>query len=420
MINMKKFTYQKIKGTRDYYLEEGLKLKFVEEKLEKLATNYFFKPIKFPVFEYKNLFQKTVGKETDIVNKEMYHFLDRKGRGIVLRPEGTASTMRLILENKLLDTNKNDLRFYYLENMFRYERPQKGRQREFIQFGVEFINADSIYADYEILDLAISILKQFKINNYCLELNSIGSLETRKNYIKDLKKYLTKVKDQLSIDSKVRFEKNILRILDTKNQNDILLLKDAPKIIDYLDQKEKDNLNNIENHLKAKKINYKINPFLVRGLDYYNDLVFEFSEADKNSLGTQKTIIGGGRYDYLINDLDQTKNAKAIGFALGIERLILSARDYIDRNYQKNIYYSVIPVSNQYIKEAYQISEFLRNKDKNIYFNFNEQKFNKKLLQAVKSNFDFVIIVGKEIKNNKIILKDIRAKSEKEISIDKL
>lgn len=417
---MKKIIYQKIKGTRDYYLEEGLKLKFVLKKLERLATNYFFKPIKFPTFEYKNLFQKTVGKETDIVNKEMYHFLDRKGREIVLRPEGTASTMRLILENKLLDTNKNDLRFYYLENMFRYERPQKGRQREFIQFGIEFINADSIYADYEILDFASKILSEFKIKNYRLDLNSIGSLQTRKKYIEDLKKYLLKIKDKLSNDSKIRLEKNILRILDTKNEKDILLLKDAPKITDYLDQKEKEDLFKIENHLKNKKINYRINPFLVRGLDYYNNLVFEFYELDDNKLGTQNTIIGGGRYDYLVNNLDQTKQAKAIGFALGIERLILSAKDYIDKNYQQEIYYSVISVNEEYLEEAYKITEFLRNKNKNVVFNFSEQKFNKKLLQAIKSNFDFVIIVGKEIKNNKIILKDIKAKTEKEISIDKL
>ncbi|BDV03693.1 MAG: histidine--tRNA ligase [Candidatus Hepatoplasma scabrum] len=417
---MNKIIYQKIKGTKDYYLKEGLKLKFVEKNLQIIAMNYFFKPIKFPVFEYQDLFKKTIGEATDIVNKEMYHFLDRKNRSIVLRPEGTASTMRLILENKLLDTDKNDLRFFYFESMFRYERPQKGRQREFLQFGIEYVNADSIYADYQILDLAIAILLKFEISDYCLELNSIGSLETRQNYLKDLKKYLLKINNQLSKDSQIRLQKNVLRILDTKDQNDLLLLKKAPKIIDYLNSNEKKNLALIENHLKMQNINYKINPFLVRGLDYYNDLVFEFVGLDKKSLGAQATIIGGGRYDFLINNLDRSKNAKAIGFALGVERLMLAANSYIEKNYLQSFSYSIIPISDKYYDDAYKIAQFLRNKGKNIYFNDNQQKFSKKLTQAIKSNFDFVIIIGKEIKNNKIILKDIKAKTEKEISIDKL
>lgn len=419
MINMNKIIYQKIKGTRDYYFDEALKLEFVNNKLREIAKNYYFKPIKLPTLEYQNLFQKTIGKDTDIVNKEMYQILDQKDRKIVLKPEGTASTMRLILENKLLEQKQNDLRFFYFENMFRYERPQKGRQREFLQFGVEFINSSLIYADYEILDLAISILERFEIKNYHLEINSIGSLQTRKNYIKDLKNYLQAKKDKLSKDSQIRFENNILRILDTKDQNDLLLLKDAPKITDYLEKKEQDNLNLIIQFLKQKKINYKINPFLVRGLDYYNNLVFEFID-DNNILGAQATIIGGGRYDYLLNNLDPTKDAKAIGFALGIERLMLVANDYIEKNYLETLSYAILPVSEEYYEKSYKLGQYLRTKNKNVYINYNKQKFNKKLLWVIKNNFDFAIIVGKEIKNNKIILKDIKSKTEKEISINKL
>lgn len=420
MINMNKIVYQKIKGTRDYYFEEALKLEFVNNKLREIAKNYYFKPIKLPTLEYQSLFQKTVGNDTDIVNKEMYQISDRKNRKIVLKPEGTASTMRLILENKLLENKQNDLRFFYFENMFRYERPQKGRQREFLQFGVEFINSSSIYSDYEILDLAITILEKFKIKNYHLEINSIGSLQTRKNYIKDLKNYLQTKKAELSNDSKIRFENNVLRILDTKDQNDLLLLKDAPKIIDYLKKEEKDDLNLIIKFLEEKKINYKINPFLVRGLDYYNNLVFEFVGDKNNILGAQATIIGGGRYDSLLNNLDHTKDAKAIGFALGIERLMLIANDYIEKNYSKELYYVILPISEEYYEKGYKLGQYLRNKNKNVYINYNKQKFNKKLLWSIKNNFDFAIIVGNEIKNNKIILKDIKSKKEKEISIDKI
>ena len=307
---------QKPKGTKDYFDIDSAKLTYLENKLAAISFNYGFTKITFPVFENEELFRRTTGEGTDIVDKEMYTFLDKGGRNLSLRPEGTASVSRLLIENKLIFRNE-EKRYFYLEKMYRYERPQKGRQREFFQFGVEFFNANSIYNDLEIIDLAITILDELKINNYVLKINSIGSSESRKKYQEALKTYLLKYELSLSQESQNRLNKNIFRILDSKQDIDKELLKNAPKISDFLSNKEAQDFDFIKRKLLENNISFEVDLYLVRGLDYYNDLVFEFIEKDSNL-----TIIGGGRYDTLISMLQPNLIVKAIGFAIGIERIL--------------------------------------------------------------------------------------------------
>lgn len=292
--------------------------KFVEDTLLSISKNFGCKEIRTPVFEHTELFQRGVGDTTDVVQKEMYTFEDKGSRSITLRPEGTAGVVRAALEHGL--TNEAlPLKLSYLTSCYRYEKPQAGRLREFHQFGVECLGAADPIADARLILLAQSIFDFFEIDGITLEINSIGCPECRNDYYTALRNYFSQRKEELCETCQGRLEKNPMRILDCKSPVCQSIAADAPLITDYLCDECKEHFEKLKNYLNAENIAFKVNPRIVRGLDYYTKTVFEFKSAE---IGAQGTVLGGGRYDGLVEELGG-KPTPALGFAMGLERFML-------------------------------------------------------------------------------------------------
>lgn len=306
------------RGTQDLLPSQSAKRKFVEDTLLNIGSNFGFKEIRTPVFEATELFQRGVGDTTDVVQKEMYTFEDKGGRSITLRPEGTAGAMRAAIEHGLLN-DALPLKVDYLTTCYRYEKPQAGRLREFHQFGVECIGTKEPIADAQLITLANSIFDFFEIDGISLEINSIGCPECRKKYHDALREYFSARIDELCETCKGRLEKNPMRILDCKSPVCKEIAKDAPIILDYLCEECKEHFEKVKEYLDISGISYKVNPRIVRGLDYYTKTVFEFVS---DQIGAQGTVLGGGRYDGLAEELG-AKPTPSLGFAMGIERFML-------------------------------------------------------------------------------------------------
>ncbi len=293
------------------------KWQYVEEKMRQIAHIYGFKEIRTPMFERTELFVRGVGESSDIVTKEMYTFLDKGERSMTLRPEGTAAALRAFVENKLYERPSLH-KFFYIGPMFRYERPQAGRYRQHYQFGAEAIGISKPEQDVEIIDFLCEIYRQLGLKNLVVMLNSVGDAASREAYRTKLSEYLKPRFAELSADSQVRFTKNILRILDSKDPKDQKLLEGVPSILETLTSESQDYFAQVQALLKKQNIAFTVNPKLVRGLDYYNNTVFEVLSSD---LGAQNSIGGGGRFDGLVADLGGP-NLPSVGFATGIERVL--------------------------------------------------------------------------------------------------
>lgn len=309
---------QSIKGTQDTLPNDSYKIQYVERSMLEIAENFGFHEIRTPVFEHTELFRRGVGDTTDVVQKEMYTFLDKGGRSITLRPEGTAGAVRAFLEHGL-HNEPLPQKVCYLTSCYRYEKPQAGRLREFHQFGVECLGASSPAADAEIISLAASIFDYLEINNLHLELNSIGCPTCRAEYHKALKEYFNDRKDELCETCRGRLERNPMRILDCKSPICSEIAAGAPKMIDFLCDDCQEHFDAVQKCLDAMEIDYKLNPNIVRGLDYYTRTVFEFVSDE---IGAQGTVCGGGRYDGLVEELGGN-HVPSLGFAIGLERLML-------------------------------------------------------------------------------------------------
>lgn len=308
-----------IRGFNDILPEQSCKWQFLESKIKSLLNKYHYNETRLPILEKSELFHRSVGESSDIVSKETYDFHDRSGDSLTLRPEGTAGCVRMVVENSLTNRGQTQ-KLWYCGPMFRYERPQKGRYRQFYQLGVEAYGFDGIAIDLEILSIAWNLFKDLEISEHVtLELNSLGSSLNRQQYVQALLDYLKPYYEQLDDDSIKRLDKNPLRILDSKVEKTQEILKNAPKLIDFIDEDLTVRFNQTCEYLEALGVSYKINENLVRGLDYYSGLVFEWT-TDK--LGSQSAICAGGRYDSLVENLGGQKTG-AIGFAIGMERLIL-------------------------------------------------------------------------------------------------
>lgn len=307
-----------VKGTKDVLPGEIYKTQYIESTALDVAERFGFKEIRTPVFEHTELFQRGVGDTTDVVQKEMYTFDDKGGRSITLRPEGTAGAARSFLENGLCNETLPQ-KVCYLTSCYRYEKPQAGRLREFHQFGVECFGAQSPLADAEIISLANTFFKELGVKDLTLEINSIGCPTCRAEYHKALKTYFEGRKDELCDTCKDRLERNPMRILDCKSPVCSKIAKDAPVVLDYLCDECREHFEKVKSYLNAQNIAFKVNPRIVRGLDYYTKTVFEFISE---SIGAQGTVCGGGRYDGLIEELGGQKTP-SLGFGLGIERLML-------------------------------------------------------------------------------------------------
>lgn len=307
------------RGTQDVSPYESYKWLLLEKKLREVVDQYGFKEIRTPTFEHTELFLRGVGDTTDIVNKEMYTFEDKGKRSITLRPEGTSSTVRSVLEKGILNEGL-PLKAYYILSCFRYEKPQAGRLREFHQLGIELFGARDYTADAEVIAVAAKILRDLGLGNVKLYINSIGCPNCRPAYHDKLKAYFAGHKDQLCEDCKSRLEKNPLRILDCKEEKCARIAKDAPVGLDNLCDECKEHFEGLQRTLQAMGIEYQINTKIVRGLDYYTKTVFEFVY---DGIGAQGTVCGGGRYDGLFEELGGN-HTPAVGFGMGIERLLLT------------------------------------------------------------------------------------------------
>ncbi|WP_031489195.1 histidine--tRNA ligase [Ureaplasma canigenitalium] len=412
-------SYIKPRGTLDWYMNDIFQLKKLEDILLKTGELFGFDLIKTPVFEHTELFTRSSGETSDIVNKEMYTFLDKGDRSLSLRPEGTAGVLRAVIENKLLLKTSYPLKTMYFEPCFRYERPQKGRLRMFHQFGVEYLNVNSIYMDFEVLALANSILSKLKINDYVLEINYISTKEKRTLWIKDLQTYFNGIKDQLSTLNQERINSNVLRILDDKDI-ETSLISNAPNINDYLDENEKTEFNTFLNLLDENGIKYKVNKNLVRGLDYYEGVVFEFISTSNLLIG-QSTLIGGGRYNSLIKELGGP-DAIGVGFGLGIERIIVLLKEKTEwNNLEKPFDYVIGALEPKFIEPALGLCLRLRNNGKRVNINLQSFKMSNifKMADSYKAKYT-IIFASKEFSENSVIIKDNLTKEQKIVNIDEI
>ena len=311
---------QKPKGTQDILPKDSGKWQYVEEFARNTFKKYNYAEIRTPLFEHYEVISRSVGDTTDIVTKEMYDFYDKGDRHITLRPEGTAPVVRSYVENKLFAPEiQKPVKLYYMGSMFRYERPQAGRLREFHQIGVECFGSNNPATDVETIAMAAQFFNEIGIRNVTLQLNSLGNAESRATYRQALIDYLMPLKDNLSKDSQRRLEENPLRVLDSKEKEDKLAVENAPSILDYLDKESQTHFQAVRSLLEALEIPYTINTNMVRGLDYYNHTIFEFT-ADV--AGNELTICAGGRYDSLVAYFGGPETA-GFGFGMGVERLLL-------------------------------------------------------------------------------------------------
>lgn len=345
------------KGTKDVLPFESYKWHYVERIARETADLYCLNEIRTPTFEHTELFLRGVGDTTDIVNKEMYTFLDKGERSITLKPEGTAGVARSFIENGLFN-NAMPLKMYYITPVFRYENPQKGRLREHHQFGVEVYGGAGADTDAEVIKLAYTVLKKCGLS-IKLYINSMGCPECRKKYNEALKGYFADKLDKLCSTCRERYYKNPLRILDCKEEGCKALCKDAPKIVDYLCDDCSSHFKKLQELLTDCGVAYEINPFIVRGLDYYTKTVFEFVTT---ALGSQGTVCGGGRYDNLISQLGGTPTC-GVGFGMGIERLLmLMEAENVVIPMHENVKLYIASMGDEAYKKAFEIASELRDK----------------------------------------------------------
>lgn len=407
-----------VKGTHDIFNQEIEHYQFIENKFISLAKKYNYREFRTPILEYSFLFKRNKNDSSDMVQKQMYTFNDLKNRNLTLRPEGTAGIARCIVNNKLF--NDYPIRSYYLGPVFRYEKPKYGTYRQFIQFGIENIGLNSIYADIETIILSYKMLKSIGLNNIILKINSLGDDESRNIYVQILKKFFIKNIKKMCKDCQKRFEINPLRILDCKNTKDQKFIKNAPKINDFLNKESKERFEKTKKILKKLNINYKIDEKLVRGLDYYSHVVFEYEYINKMNINIG-AICGGGHYDNLINEIGGPK-ISGVGFSFGIERIfnILKEEKKIF-DIKESFDFFIMPINDNNIEYCFILNEKL----KKIGYKtdvFLEKKSFKSMFHKIENkNGKYAIIIGdNEIKKKEIILKNIKTKNEKKILIKNL
>ncbi|MBE7081463.1 MAG: histidine--tRNA ligase [Clostridiales bacterium] len=405
------------KGTKDVLPYDSYKWQFIEKTAREVAKNFGAKEIRTPTFEHTEVFLRGVGQTTDIVNKEMYTFTDKGGRSITLKPEGTAGVARSFVENGM-HSGVLPAKLFYLTQCFRYERPQAGRLREFHQFGVEFLGATNPNIDAETILLAKTFLDKVGIKNVTLYLNSIGCKECRAKYKKVLSEYLRSNIDSMCELCKDRLEKNPLRILDCKNENCKKINEKAPVILDYLCDDCKEHFESVQNLLTLAGVEYKINPYIVRGLDYYNKTVFEFVS---NNIGAQGTVCGGGRYDGLIAELGGSDVA-GIGFAVGIERILMLLENLnVEIPNDSQIEYYVAPMGEKESEKAFEIVSMLRQKGISADLDHMNRGIKAQFKYADKIGAKKVIVIGSdELEKGIFKVKEMSTGSEEFLSIDEL
>ena len=409
----------KPKGTYDLYGNDSLIYDYALTVFKGICeiNNYGF--MKTPTFEVSELYHRGVGETTDIIKKETYDFVDKKGRNLTLRPEGTAGIVRSVIENKLYANNNGYLKYYYYGPMFRYERPQSGRFREFNQFGIEVFGEMNPFIDAEVINLGVKYFETLGIENIKIKINNLSSKEDREKYRAALVEYMKSHKDELCEDCKERLETNPLRILDCKTDSDKQILLNAPKIKNYVSEDSKKYFNELLEALDNLEIDYEIDDNLVRGLDYYDYAVFEFISEDDNLNGAS-TICGGGRYNNLVSTLDGPE-LNGIGFAIGYERLqeILKTLDLTPKIDPIEVY--VVPVTEEQLSDAFVIATTLKDSGFKTELDYRKTNVKNKFSVANKLGTNYIITIGEEEQSTYTVkLKDAITGEEKTIKVNDL
>lgn len=398
---------QKPKGTVDILPEQSGSWQKVEETARNFFNRANYREIRTPSFENYEIFSRSSGDSSEIVEKQMYDFNDKGGRHIALRPEGTAGVVRAYVEDKMYAPEVvKPFNVFYMESTFRYERPQAGRQREFHQIGVESFGSSNPLADVQTIMMGHDLLAELGVKNYQLHINTLGNEQVRKDYHDALVNYFTPVKDELSEDSQRRLRDNPLRILDSKDDRDKKFLPDAPKIRDFLDDDSKQNFESILKMLDQLGIDYVIDDDLVRGLDYYTGVIFEFMVEDKSLWESATTILGGGRYDHLVEEFNGPATP-AVGFGIGEERLMLVLEKQNPALFEnRGIDFFITNIGDGTAQKAIEITRSLRKQGLEADFDVNQKKLKAQFKKADRDHAKYVITLGeKELENGVLNIK---------------
>ncbi|MEY8559817.1 histidine--tRNA ligase [Jeotgalicoccus halotolerans] len=406
------------RGTQDILPEESYKWQYIEKKLHEIAKNYNYEEIRTPMFESTDLFVRAVGGSTDIVNKEMYTFKDKGDRSLTLRPEGTAPVVRSYIENKMQHNVEQPVKLFYLAPMFRYERKQKGRYRQFVQFGVEAIGVEDPLIDVEVLSMLMNIYQSFGLKNLKLVINSIGDIESRNEYNKALVEHFSPRIDEFCNDCQTRINTNPMRILDCKVDRDHELVKTAPRMYDYLNDESKAYFETVKAKLDELNINYEVDYNLVRGLDYYTHTAFELM-SDAEGFGAITTLCGGGRYNGLSQLIDGPDKT-GIGFALSIERLLLALEaEGIEIPKDKGIDLYICTMTDEARNAAGTLLHKLRSRNISADMDYENRKLKAQMKDADRKNAQYTIVLGEdELDSRQADLKNMETGETVKLSFD--
>ena len=411
---------QRPKGTNDIYGREAKIWKCVEAVIDQVMEKYNYNYIRTPIFESSELFHRGIGETTDIVTKETYDFVDRGDRHLSLRPEGTAGVCRSYIENKMYGDANQPVKVYYNGTMYRYERPQSGRDRELTQFGMEILGSDDPLSDAEIISAAVNIYKLLGLKEIKVNINSLGDTASRNTYREALVEYFRPHIDEFCDDCKERFLKYPLSILDCKVEADNEILKNAPKTIDYLNEESKERFEKVKDYLDIMQIDYEVNPSIVRGLDYYNHTVFEI-EAKVKGFGANNVIGAGGRYNGLVKELGGPETP-CIGFASGIGRLVMALElEQAKLPIVDSIDLFLMYVNEDEKKYAVYLAQELRMAGFIVETEYTGRSLKGQFKQADRLNSKFLVILNSEdLNNNEVKVKNNKTKEEEIISLDAL
>ena len=409
-----------VKGTHDIIADEASLYTLIEQNAMTIATLFGYKEIRTPIIEHTPLFLRSVGESSDIVNKEMYTFDDKGGRSITLRPELTAGVMRSIVSNKLYANADLPLKYFYVGPCFRYERPQAGRYRQFNQFGVEAVGAPNVYQDAEVITIGHRLLSSIGLNNVKVLINSLGDEESRKAYKEALREYFSKHIDKMCSDCKRRLEVNPLRILDCKVPEDVEIVKNAPKMTDYLSSESKAYLQSVISVLKSIGIETEIDTNLVRGLDYYTGVVFEYHFAKTDGVDNVGALGGGGHYANLLAEVGGP-SLEGIGLAMGIERLAYIVKTVVKPNNKSSIDFYMMGMTDEIIEKNFALADMLRAAGFVVESNYATKSMGALFKTANRKNAKFAIIIGEdEIAKGEVAVKNLKTQQQTLVKLEDL
>lgn len=414
--------YQKPKGTADILPPFSKEWQFVEQNARETFALYNYEEIRTPIFEKFEVFSRSAGDTSDIVTKEMYDFDDKGGRHIALRPEGTAGVVRAFVENKLYGPeHQKPVKVYYMGPMFRYERPQSGRLREFHQIGVEAFGSDSPKIDVETIMMGMDFLKKLKVSGLKLVINTLGDKESRDRYRQALIDYLEPHFEELSDDSKARLHKNPLRVLDSKDKNDQKIVENAPEILDFLTEDAQKHFTSVKEELDTLGVDYVVDSSMVRGLDYYNHTIFEIMIADSPLGKGDVTICAGGRYNGLVEELGGSE-VSGVGFGLGVERLLLLLNAETQTTLQsKQLDFYVVGIGDLVQNDVLKVVHELRQMNFVTEQDYLDRKPKAQFKSADKLNAKYVVTIGESEMNDRVFkLKDMHSGEERTVALSEI